>query len=271
MSLAAIEGREFGPYATEVSGPKTVELVAATGDDPQRWRDFAPPSYTAPLIFAAAPAFFADPDVGPHIGSMIHSDQRYAWHQPFAIGMPLTVRGRIASVRTRRELNFVEFHIAVAGNGEPVIDLESVFVIAEGAAPAADEPEAAEPAAAERGRSDLPAPTMVKSASRADLVRYAGATGDFNPIHWDHAAARDAGLSGVIVHGLLTAAWMMQAAAQLAADRPDPLATAKVRFRRALRPAAEAQVAAERGDDDGVRLTVTDGIAPYATATATVR
>ena len=35
-----------------------------------------------------------------------------------------------------------------------------------------------------------------------DLVRYAGASGDFNPIHYDHHAALAAGLDGVIAHGL---------------------------------------------------------------------
>ena len=278
MPLDAIAGRAFGPFATEVSRPKAAELVAASGDDPDRWREFAPPSYAATVIFAAAPAFFADPDVGPHLGSMIHSDQRYQWHRPFAIGAPLLVQGRVASVRSRRELNFVEFHITAQSDGEPIIDLESVFVIAEGGAPAAAEPEAEEPAAGDRRQSDIPArgaagavPPMIKSASRADLVRYAGATGDFNPIHWDHDAARRAGLAGVIVHGLLTAAWMMQSASQVASDRPDPLAAAKVRFRRALRPAAEARVEGEVSSPGTVKLSVTDGTDPYATGSATVR
>ncbi|WP_058233742.1 MaoC family dehydratase [Devriesea agamarum] len=40
--------------------------------------------------------------------------------------------------------------------------------------------------------------------SRADLVRYAGASGDFNPIHYNDAFAQDVGLPGVIAHGMLT-------------------------------------------------------------------
>ncbi len=39
---------------------------------------------------------------------------------------------------------------------------------------------------------------------RVDLVRYAGASGDTNPIHWSERAALDAGLPGVIAHGMLT-------------------------------------------------------------------
>jgi acyl dehydratase len=50
--------------------------------------------------------------------------------------------------------------------------------------------------------SDLPSLTV--RFTRATLVRYAGASGDFNPIHYsDHLAAK-VGLPGVIAHGMLT-------------------------------------------------------------------
>lgn len=39
---------------------------------------------------------------------------------------------------------------------------------------------------------------------RARLVRYAGASGDFNPIHWNDAFAAEVGLPGVIAHGMFT-------------------------------------------------------------------
>ena len=42
--------------------------------------------------------------------------------------------------------------------------------------------------------------------TRADLVRYAGASGDFNPIHWSERFAVGVGLPNVIAHGMLTMA-----------------------------------------------------------------
>ena len=39
---------------------------------------------------------------------------------------------------------------------------------------------------------------------RKDLVRYAGASGDLNPIHWNERFATEVGLPGVIAHGMLT-------------------------------------------------------------------
>ena len=41
--------------------------------------------------------------------------------------------------------------------------------------------------------------------SRTDLVRYAGASGDFNPLHHDEPFARAAGLPGVMAHGMFSA------------------------------------------------------------------
>ena len=44
------------------------------------------------------------------------------------------------------------------------------------------------------------------TVTRADLVRYAGASGDFNPIHWSDRVATSVGLPGVIAHGMFTMA-----------------------------------------------------------------
>ncbi len=46
--------------------------------------------------------------------------------------------------------------------------------------------------------------TRTLELDRSRLVRYAGASGDFNRIHWDEAFATGVGLPNVIVHGMLT-------------------------------------------------------------------
>jgi acyl dehydratase len=50
--------------------------------------------------------------------------------------------------------------------------------------------------------------------TRTDLVKYAGASGDFNPIHWNEAFATGVELPGVIAHGMFT----MGSAVQLVSD-----------------------------------------------------
>ena len=51
------------------------------------------------------------------------------------------------------------------------------------------------------------------TVTRADLVRYAGASGDFNPIHWSDRTATAVGLPGVIAHGMFTMALASRAVA----------------------------------------------------------
>jgi acyl dehydratase len=54
------------------------------------------------------------------------------------------------------------------------------------------------------GGDELP-PLSVR-VTRAQLVRYAGAALDFNPIHWNERFAKEVGLPDVIAHGMLTMA-----------------------------------------------------------------
>ena len=54
----------------------------------------------------------------------------------------------------------------------------------------------------------------VVDVNRVDLVKYAGASGDFNPIHWNEAFAQGVELPGVIAHGMFT----MGSAVQLVTD-----------------------------------------------------
>jgi len=55
--------------------------------------------------------------------------------------------------------------------------------------------------------------TQRYAVTRADLVRYAGASGDFNPIHWSDRVATQVGLPGVIAHGMYTMALVARAVA----------------------------------------------------------
>jgi len=57
-------------------------------------------------------------------------------------------------------------------------------------------------------------PPLTVTFRREDLVRYAGASGDFNPIHWSDRMAGALGLPGVIAHGMLT----MASAARVVTD-----------------------------------------------------
>ena len=92
---------------------------------------------------------------------------------------------------------------------------------------------------------ELPAKTF--RVTRADLVRYAGASGDFNPIHWSDRFATKVGLPGVIAHGMFTMALVGRAVAEWA-GAPDAIVDYSVRF---TRPVVVPD------DDEGTEIEVT--------------
>ena len=286
MSLEEVAGATYGPYSLRISPAKVAEYVSATGDEPDRWVEHAPPSYAGALLFVAAPHFLEDPRVRPYTGVLVHVDQAFTWHTPLVVGTKISITGMVDRVRERSGRFFVSFSAGVVGDdGERLLDTAATFLMGEGGATdvAGDEPE---PAVWRRELNDVPSPQpwpgvgrlpgLSKSASRLDLVKYAAASGDFNPIHFDHDSARAAGLPGIVVHGLLMAAWALQAAGA-ASGRPDPIAHAKLRFRNPLRPAAQATASGHVGDvapdeaDAQVGLKVSSGENELVTGTCVVR
>ena len=284
MTLEALAGSAVGPAALVAEATLVAQFAAATGDDPARWEGHAPPGFAAAALFSVAPAFLADPRVAPYCRSLLHAEQAFTWQRPLAVGEVLEVRGRVGTVRSRGDLHFVSFEVAASGAGGTWMQGVSGFLLSAEAAGVS--PEETEPPLEERAPCDaagpvpLPpageaVPPLRRSVSRAELRRYAAATGDANPIHQDHDAARAAGLPGVVAHGLLLAAWFFQAAARFRSG-PDPLRSARVRFRRPLRPAALAVVVGrvsgrgEAGTDLELALEVPGGGPPLATATVRV-
>jgi acyl dehydratase len=67
--------------------------------------------------------------------------------------------------------------------------------------------------------------------TRADLVQYAGASGDFNPIHWNERFAESVGLPDVIAHGMFTMATAVRVVTDWVGD-PGAVVEYGVRFTR---------------------------------------
>jgi acyl dehydratase len=74
-------------------------------------------------------------------------------------------------------------------------------------------------------------PGQSYALTRADLIRYAGASGDFNVIHWNERVAREVGLPDVIAHGMLTMALVGRTLTDWAGD-PGAVVEFAVRFTR---------------------------------------
>ncbi len=76
---------------------------------------------------------------------------------------------------------------------------------------------------------ELPAQSF--PITRLSLVRYAGASGDFNVIHWNERVARSVGLPDVIAHGMLTMAEAVRVVTDWVGD-PGAVLAYSVRFTR---------------------------------------
>ncbi|MDT0308031.1 MaoC family dehydratase [Streptomyces sp. DSM 44917] len=77
--------------------------------------------------------------------------------------------------------------------------------------------------------TELPPATF--PVTRATLIRYAGASLDFNPIHWNERFAREVGLPNVIAHGMFTMAEAVRVVTDWAGD-PAAVVEYGVRFTR---------------------------------------
>ena len=250
MTPGDLEGSVIGPLTHRVDRERIDAFVQATGDDPDRWVDHAPPGYAAVLLFSVAGVLLSDARIGSYLSTLIHVDQQFVYVGAFAVDAEIDVTGTVERVRERGGAFFVTFVASGTVHGEPVFQSRSTFLMSDQAA-AESAIDRSEPAVGQRGTNEVAAgvqpvevgavSTMAKSASRSDLVRYAAATRDFNPLHWDHVSARGAGLDGVVVHGLLMLSWMAQQASSFSIA-PAPIATIKVRFRSALGPAVPAVV-----------------------------
>jgi len=118
-------------------------------------------------------------------------------------------------------------------------------------------------------------PELRTTPDRFLTVRYAGASGDFNPIHIDEDFAKQVGLPGRILHGLWTMAQVARAQTE-AAGGPESLQRLAVQFRGMGVPEAEVEVTGEvRELRDGLAVidtrAVQNGKAIIRNAEAEVR
>jgi acyl dehydratase len=124
-------------------------------------------------------------------------------------------------------------------------------------------------------------PTRSFPIARGDLVRYAGASGDFNPIHWNARFAVGVGLPDIIAHGMLTMAMTARLVTDWIGD-PGAVVDYSVRFTRpVVVPDDDAGatlhvegIVAEKLSDGMVRIDLTarsDGEKVLGMAKAIVR
>jgi acyl dehydratase len=98
-------------------------------------------------------------------------------------------------------------------------------------------------------------PEVSHAIDRLDLIRYAGASGDFNPIHWNDEYAKAAGLPGVIAHGMFSMGVAARVVTAFAGD-PGAIRRLRVRFSAMIQPGQTLTARGEVAAVDGDRVTI---------------
>ncbi|MDO4790979.1 MAG: MaoC/PaaZ C-terminal domain-containing protein [Buchananella hordeovulneris] len=296
------------PWGKATPGMGEPAPVGGVGDDVPP----AAPTFAAVVAQRAAAVLIADPELGVDFSRVLHGSESIVLHEPILAGDELTAlpgvkrlveRGPLRTLASRTEVHgprglaaVVESTLAVmppapaAGAGE------------QGTAAGTAGPESAEGTAAPEGAQEAQhvAPWQASGQSLAewsltppeleavevegadfafrvvlsltDLVRYAGASRDFNPIHHNPAVAKGAGLPGVIAHGMLTLALVASAVESYAGCGKVKELRASFSGMVVVDPVqgAELLISGERGEGGKVTLNVTSGGKPVLSRASAV-
>jgi len=240
-------GTEYPEVRARVELAASLEYAAATNDDNPLYRE----GRCTPPLFAVVPTtgamFQLLVDVVPeeNLLTLLHGEQDMFFHRPLVPDMVL--RTRAAAHSTRVGSTGTRFVVKVTSTDDGgALVLEQYFTLFLRGLLDGDD----------RGPDVPPHPPLGDARSRPvancslhydedQTFRYRAASGDPNPIHFDDAIAKAAGLPGIIVHGLCTMAMVSRAVVQTQCDGdPRRLARLAVRFTAPAFP----------GDDLDVRI-----------------
>jgi acyl dehydratase len=253
-ALPMIPGASLLPFVPGGGGeiPENIDLelpgVTAKAEDVAAYakvcgftlRDTLPPTYPHMLAFPLHMAVMSDGSFPFGAVGLVHVENSIAQKRPIGIDEELTIRVRPTKLQPHPKGKTFSLETEVLVDGEVV--WESVSTMLRRGGSNADAPKQ------EKGFDSLPAdaPASAEWKLPGDLGRrYAGVSGDRNPIHMHSLTAKPLGFPGAIAHGMWTKA---RALAQIESKLPDAFEV-EVRFRKPiLLPARVEFASASEGE-----------------------
>ena len=227
-------GRVYGPGEPyEVSRVKIAEFADAIGEPSELCRNrdaavkagypdvIAPPTFAVIIDQRSLKQVVTDPGLGLDYSMVVHGEQSFSYARPLHAGDVVVATTTIDSIRSARRAVHAEHVDQHRHGGRGARRRGQVRPGRAGGAgmtPRYD--------SVDKG-TELPPRSY--QVTRLDLVRYCGASGDFNVIHWNERAARSVGLPNVIAHGMYTMAQAGRFVAEWAGD-PGAVTSFGVRF-----------------------------------------
>ena len=214
-------------------------------------RDTLPPTYPHMLAFPLHMAVMSDGSFPFGAVGLVHVENSIAQKRPIGIDEEMTIRVRPTKLQPHPKGKTFSLETEVLVDGEVVWQSTSTMLRRGG--PNGD--------AAKKGKGgksfeslDADAPSSAEWKLPGDLGRrYAGVSGDRNPIHMHSLTAKPLGFPGAIAHGMWSKA---RALAQLESELPDSF-EAEVRFRKPILLPARV-LFAERNDGKEILFAVRD-------------
>ena len=215
-------GKQFGPHRHTVGrgGIDAYAQVTGGGANPSYAGGMAPPSFPVVYELPVLEKIWSDPGLNggaeqakKNVLMLVHGDQRMRFHRPLKAGDEVSFTAHIDGIEDKGSGEVLALRTESRAGGELVCESNwGLFIrgIGSGKKPERGKPSAPPAKPAEKTVPDLVFKSVVEIPS--DITpRYAAASNDHNPIHLDPDVAKEAGLKGVVVHGLCTMSTVMQA------------------------------------------------------------
>lgn len=264
----------------EVTRERLAEYAAATNDPIPAHRS----GEVAPPVFAIVPVFEAllvpAVDVLPVelIPRVVHGEQDFHFHRPIRPGDKLVSRGKMIGYEGLENGTRAAIYLECRTDKGELVNEQYVTTFVRGFDAGKAMGELSPAHRFDEGlRASAPVATVSQHVDADQTFRYSPAAGDPMPIHLDEEVARDAGLPGIIAHGLCTMAFTSWAVlTEVAGSDVNRLKRFAVRFSKMVLPGDDLETRIwRRGSANGVTtyafetargsdLVITDGLAEIA-------
>lgn len=238
MLDTSLKGTDLTPFIARVECDRLRFFAQVTGEENPLFSDEAvaqargypslplPPTFLFCLEMAGPRPMEIYERLRVNYAHVLHGEQHFVYHRLAFAGQTLRFKPRIADLYEKKggALGFIVWETRVeASSGAPVADLRSVMIVRPPPPGSRRPAPHATAAVAEGGLPDLVAGPI----TRHQLSLYAGASGDYNPLHIDIDHARRAGMPDVFAHGMLSAAYL----ARMLTRRVEPAALRRLSVR----------------------------------------
>ncbi|OMC03442.1 MaoC/PaaZ C-terminal domain-containing protein [Mycolicibacterium fortuitum] len=261
----------------EVTRERLAEYAAATNDPipSHRSGDVAPPVFAIVPVFEALLVPAVDVLPVELIPRVVHGEQDFHFHRPIRPGDKLVSRGKMIGYEGLENGTRAAIYLECRTEDGELVNEQYVTTFVRGFDAGKSMGELSPAHRFDDAlRVGSPVATVVQHVDDDQTFRYAPAAGDPMPIHLDEEVARDAGLPGIIAHGLCTMAFTSWAVlTEVAGSDVNRLRRFAVRFSKMVLPGDNLETRVwRRGTAGGVTtyafetargsdLVITDGLA----------